>query len=401
LGKAERQSVSVTTRQLHEPKEVAERLCSSVGLVLSKIPDCSMRPTEIARLLGVSRVMVGRVLSNIAKDEYAETLIGIPGPETLRLILNAASDAGVDDAMVDDALDAVDCFDVLIRERFGTRGAMSAALSTEHTDERERFEQSSRYQAFKGMSSILGVESKVWLTSMMMTPNAESDSGIDVTTIHGTTGLRQLRPNIPVHFVYGKPPEYVEGRQSPVRIELDPAEFFTNTPAPLEVREENGQIINTFAPEVIGKDAVYDMFASVHVPNGSGRFAKPGRNYRGTIVTPDVPVITLVSDVILYGDIFEGIEPELFVHNTVAKGGADIEDPRRLVDQIQSTEVIRDLGRGLTNLDIPEIPKYARMIESMCQRTGTKPGDFRAHRLQIQYPVYGFQYAIAFHVPMP
>tara|TARA_R110000744_G_scaffold169441_1_gene287311 strand:- start:4379 stop:5461 length:1083 start_codon:yes stop_codon:yes gene_type:complete len=360
-----------------------------------------MRPTDIARLLGVSRVMVGRVLSNIAKEEYSETLIGIPGPETLRLILNAAAHAGVDRLEVESALDAVDSFDQLIRERFGTRGAMSAALSTGHTDERERFEHSSRYQAFKGMSSILGVESKVWLTSMMMTPNAESESSLDVTTIHGTTGLRQLRPNIPVHFVYGKPPEYLTGRQMPVRIELDPDLFLSNTPAPLSVSEENGQIINTFAPEVIGKDAVYDMFAGVHVPNGSGRFAKEGRNYRGTIVTPDVPVVTLVSDVILHSDIFEGIEPELFVHNTVSKGGADIEDPKRAIDRIPMTEEIVDLGYGLENIEIPEIPKYAQMIDYMCQRCGTRPSDFRVHRLQIQYPVYGFQYAIAFRVPLP
>ncbi|MDF1869341.1 MAG: hypothetical protein P1U30_03035 [Phycisphaerales bacterium] len=398
MDRSQRQDDGVVAQQSHEPQEVADRLCSSIGIVLKAIPDCSMRPTDIARLLGVSRVMVGRVLSNIAKDEFTETLIGIPGPETLRLILNAAGEAGVDEGAVETALEAVDSFDELIRERYGTRGAMSAALSTGHTDERERFDQSSRYQAFKGMSSILGVESKVWLTSMMMTPSADSESGIDVTTIHGTTGLRQLRPNIPVHFVYGKPPEYLTGRQMPVRIELDPEQFFSNTPAPLAVREENGQIINTFAPEVIGKDAVYDMFAGVHVPNGSGRYAKEGRSYRGTIVTPDVPVITLVSDVILHGDIFEGIEPELFVHNTVAKGGADIEDPKRAVDRIQASEEIVDLGYGLKHMDIPEIPKYAQMIDYMCQRTDTQPSDFRVHRLQIQYPVYGFQYAIAFKV---
>lgn len=379
-------------------EEVGESLRVKVGNVMSGIPGCSMRPMDISRQLGVSRVMVGRVLSALAKEDSVEILMGIPGPETLRLILNSSIEAGVSANDVQAALEAVETFDRLIRDQFGTRGAMNAALSSDNSDERERFDQASRYQAFKGMSKILGVESKVWLTCMMMTPNNGSKDGIDVTTVHGTTGLRRLRSDIPVRFVYGRPPKYTAGRQEPVRMELDMDPFFSNTPAPLTAAEENGQIINTFAPEVIGKDAVYDMFAGVHIPSGSNRSAGEGRSYRGTIVMPDVPAVTLVSDVLLHGDIFEGIEPELFVHNTMGKGGADIEDKKRVSDRIMTNDAIRDLGRGLSKIEILEIPKYQQMIEYLCERSGGRPDEYRVHRLQIRYPVYGFQYAIAYRV---
>jgi len=382
-------------------ESVAEGLRVTIGHVLSEIPDCSMRPMDISRQINVSRVMVGRVLSALAKEESVEVLMVIPGPETLRLILNASESAGVLQDRVQPALEAVDRFDRLIRDHFGTRGAMSAALSIEHADERERFEQASRYQAFKGMSKILGVESKVWLTCMVMTPSPKGDAGIDVTTVHGTTGLRRLRADMPVHFVYGRPPEYEAGRQAPVRMELDLQQFFSNTPAPLSATEENGQIINTFAPEVIGKNALYDMFAGVQISNGSNRSPEPGRSYRGTIVMPDVPVVSLVSDVILHGDIFEGIDPELFVHKTMGKGGADIEDPKRLSDRIQTNDQIHDLGYGLENIEIRGIPNYRQMIEYLCVQSGSQPQDYRVHRLQIQYPVYGFQYAIAYRVSPP
>ncbi len=358
-----------------------------------------MRPTDISRRLDVSRVMVGRVLRAIEKSGSIETLTSIPGPETLRQIMRAAEVSGVSSGHVQLAIWAIDSFDHLIRDQFGTRAAMSAALSVEHADQRERFEQASRYQAFKGMSQVLGVESKLWLTCMMMTPSKTSEDGIDVSTIHGTTGLRRLRPDTMVNFVYGTPPKYVSGRHIPERLDLDLSPYFSNTPAPLDVVEENGQIVNTFAPKVGGKDATYDMFAGVHVPNGSNRFAAPGRTCRGTVVIPDVPVVTLVSDVILHGDIFEGITPELLVYNTMGKGGADIEDPKRFIDRVDTNDEIVEIGRGIFEIGIQEVPKYELMVNYLCERTCYSPKDFRVHRVQIQYPVYGFQYAIVYKVP--
>lgn len=382
------------------PTRVGDGLRDTIGPVLREIPGCSMRPTDISRRLDVSRVMVGRVLRAVEKKNPIEILTSIPGPESLRLIVRAAELAGVSSSgQVQSAIEAIDAFDHLIRDQYGTRGALSAALSVDNADERGRFEQASRYQAFKGMSQVLGVESKTWLTCMMMTPSADSEHGIDISTIHGTTGLRRLRSDTSVNFVYGVPPKYVSGRQIPKRMDLDLSPYFTNIPAPLDVLEENGQIVNTFAPEVVGKDAIYDMFAGVHVKNGSNRFAAPGRTCRGTVVIPDVPVTSLVSDVILHGDIFEGIEPQLLVYNTMGRGGADIEDPKRFVDRVETNDEIVDLGTGLSNIKVTEIPKYQQMVRFLCEKTGFSPDSFRVHRLHIQYPVYGFQYAIVYKVP--
>ncbi len=387
---------------IESPHRVGVGLRTTMKPILKEIPACSMRPTDISRLLDVSRVMVGRVISSIGKEDPIETLMSIPGPETLRLIVRAAESSGVPVKYVEPANEAIDQFDLLIREQFGTRGAMNAALSADQEDGRERFEQSSRYQAFKGMSQILGVQSKVWITCMMMTPSQENEGAVDVSTIHGTTGLRRLRSDTPpVHFIYGKPANYSGNRQSPQRMELDLTPFFTNTPAPLEVREAEGQIINTFDPDVIGKDAVYDMFAGVRVPSGSHKYAAPGRQYRGTIVLPDVPVTMLVSDVILHKDLFQGISPKLFVHNTMGKGGADIEDPTRMTDLVETSDSIEDLGEDFEDISIPDFPKYTRMIRHLCSMTGYSSDQFRVHRLMIQYPVYGFQYAIGYKVPAP
>lgn len=358
-----------------------------------------MRPTDLSRSLKVSRVMISRMISAIGVESPIETLTRIPGPETLRSVMRASETVGVSKKCVNAAMVHINRFDELIRDQYGTRAALNAALSVKDSNSLDKFEQSSRYQVFKGMSQVLGVQSNLWLTCMMLTPSGDLTNSVNVSTIHGTLGLRRLRPDTTVHFSYGVPPKYKDQQQSPQRQDIDLTRFFTHTPAPLSVTQGNGQIINTFAPELAGKDDLYDMLAQVHVPGGSNRFAAPGRNYRGTSVIPDIPVVTLISDVIIHGDIFKDIDPNVFVYNTMSKGGADLEDPTRILDRVGSNEEIEDLGSGLSNLEMNEFPKYQDMVGSLCKHNGYDPSEFRTHRLQVQYPVYGFQYVIAYKVP--
>lgn len=387
------------TDQIAEPKEVGHQLKTSLDRVLRDIDDCSMRPTDIARTLDVSRVMVSRLLSAIRKPDPVETLARIPGPETLRSIVRAAAQSGVDDKVANEALSLIDAFDLLIRDKYGTRAALNAALSDTNDQTREKFEQSSRYQVFKGMSQIVGAQSSLWVTCMMLTQNPDNPDGIDISTIHGTSGLRRLRPDSQVRFVYGIPPEYKDRRQSPRRADADISTFMVHEPAPLQVEEENGQIINIFSPELGGKDALYDMFSEVFIPNGSNRYASNGRTMRGTTVIPDVPVVTLVSDVILCDGIFEGIEPQLFTYNTMPRGGADVEDPKRDVDRVNTNDAITTLDHRLELLEVSEMPKYVDMIRYLCEKNMQSIDNVRVHRLRVQYPVYGFQYTIAYKVP--
>lgn len=387
--------------QVIDPESIGSDIQSSLLLILQGVEDCTMRPTDLSRKLDVSRVMISRLINAIKKPDPFETLTRIPGPETLRSIVRSASQCGVSKTDADKALQLIDSFDELIREQYGTRTAMNAALSNANEHTREKFEQSSRYQVFKGMSQIVGVQSSLWLTVMMLTQNADDPHGVDISTIHGTTGLRRLRPDTPLRFVYGIPPEYEDRRQSPQRKDFDVSSFMMHQPAPLRVEEENGQIINIFSSDEFGKDALYDMFSEVYIPNGSNRYAKNGRSMRGTTVIPDVPVVTLVSDVILCDGIFDQIEPQLHVYTTIPRGGPDVEDPKRDVDRVPVTEELNELESDLSELEISEFPKYVDMVRYLCEKNRRSIDSLRVYRLRVQYPVFGFQYTIAFRVPEP
>ena len=340
--------------------------------------------------------MVSRTVSAIKKENPNEILTNIPGPESLRSMMHAAKISGVSIDVVGAAVVEIDAFALMIREQYGTRSALNAALSVHHEDTRQRFEQSSRYQVYKGMNQILGVECKLWLGCCMLSPNAERIGSVTMTSVFGPVGLRRLRPDMPILLEYGRPLAYKTGGTDPVRPEsIELKEFFLNPPAIMEVFEKNGQELTTFAPQIQGKDDFYDMLLCSQVAVDDYERVEKGKT-RGRSVVPDVPVEMLTCDIIIHKDVLKGVKPRLNVYRTLGKGVAHIDDVSRHNDRIATAEEVVRIGPGVHDLSTQDMPRYAEMMESLCQHNGHSSSDFITYRLEVQYPIYGFQFLISF-----
>lgn len=381
------------------PEQVGRALQDTILKVFQSVPDCTMRPTDISKKLGVSRTMVSRTISAIGKDNPIETLTSLPGPESLRSMMHAAKIAGVPSDDVQIALALIADFAAMIRDQYGTRAAFNAALSVSHVNTREKFEQSSRYQVFKGMTQILGVECKVWVSSVIVSPNRHEEGSVHLTSFFGPTGLRRLRPDMPILLEYGQPSIWRSGVKIAGPAEtIDVNQYYSNPPAALQAIEKNGRVTMTFAPDVQGKDDCYDMILASRREALGYHQSAPGRTTRGRSVIPDLPVGLMVCDYVLHKDIFAGIDPELYVYRTLGKGMASIDDQVRDNDRIDTGDRVMHLGNGIESLGVPDVPKYAKMVKHLCEYNGHTVNDFRTYRLQVQYPVYGFQYIMAFRV---
>ena len=374
-------------------------ICQSIGEVIRNIPDCSMRPTDISRKLEISRVMVSRTLSAIDKESPVETLTKIPGPETLRSMMRACESLGVSKACVSPALDAINAFDHLIRSVYGTRAALNAALAVGNNEAKDKFEHSSRYQIFKGMSQTVGVESKVWLTSTMFTYSSTKKDHIELTSIFGPSGIRRLRPDTPFDLVITAGPERMSGRNANGKTFYDISSMCPNEPAPVSFVDQGDQQIKTLSPDIGGKETVYDMLSAVHIPEAMTVIPKPDLSRRGISVVPAIPIVLLNIDILLQKDILEGVEPEAFTYIPRGKRKSSFADVNWKINRIKTGDEVISLGRGLKNLELTDIPRYTEMIEFLCKQRGYNPDDFRAYRYQIQYPVFGFQYILGFGIP--
>jgi hypothetical protein len=350
--------------------------------------------------LGISRVTVNNMLIALQRPSAFEVLQAIPGPESLRSVVAIVATMGPGPVLVEEARCAIDAFATLIRDHFGTRSALNAAIGTRSDALRARVGQSGRAQVFNGMRQLLGVEAETWLTSMFFVPAHDDPGAIAVTTIHGPLGLRRLRLDTQVHFTFGAPyrtPQDV-GNNSQSGIALD--DLYTHRAAALETSTVNGLLRHRLVSDRLGKDVIRDMLAVSRNPRASRRHGSAEAPLRGVSVFVDVPVRTLVCDAIVHKSLFPGASPKLMVFNPGARGPANPNDPTRDVDRIECSEnpVLVAPGRGC--FDVSEVPNYAEMIERVRERLGVPADDFVAHRLVLAYPVVCFQYVMAFAAPL-
>lgn len=395
----------IRTHSEMELDDLSERL-RALGLelsrtlrrVLEEIPGQPHMPTPLARRLLMSRVIVSKLLNALVRNDPFEVLEQLPGPESLRVLLHGARQLGVAGA-ADEADRVVERFAAVIRDDFGTRGALNAAISSSRPGLQLRFEHASRYQVFKGMRQILGVEADVWLTSMMFAPSRSDASMVEVTTIHGALGLRRLRPGVGVYFTFGAPRAASGDAKELSETPVDLSEFCVHEPALLETSVSGGQLVHRLTHDRLGRHALVDMLAVSHNGRGSRRYASAERPRGGLVVYPDVPVKTLICDALVHESIFPSSTPELFVFNPGARGPANPNDRSRDIDRIDVPERIEAMGVASDRFAIADVPNYHAMVERVCGTHGRESSQFRLFRLRMAYPVHGFQFVMAFDAP--
>lgn len=378
---------------------VASSLGGTLTAVIDSIPGGPHRPTALARKLGISRVTASKMLNALARPNPYEMLQDIPGPESLRAVTAVAPELGADAKLVREADEAIDRFARAIRQQFGTRAALNAAISPRSANLQARVEQSSRYEVFKGMRQIMGVEAETWLTSMIFAPSPADPGAISVTTIHGALKMRRLRPDVPIYFTFGPPKQHNTDSAEPPSSPFNLNEFCTGVPAPMETEVAAGQLVHRLAHDKLGKEAVVDMLAASHNPRGAPRYASPERSKGGVSAFVDIPVKNMICDALIHADLFPGSTPELLVYNPGARGPANPNDPRRDIDLVGVPEEIELLGNNKYRFDLPEAPRYQDMVKKMCAQIGRDESEFRLFRLRMAYPVTAFQFVMAFKAP--
>lgn len=376
----------------------ANNLVQTLRDVVAHIPGGPHRPTPLSARLGLSRVTISKLLTSIERPSTLEAIESIPGPESLRAIVDASAGLGVEDPQLRAAHQAIDSFAALIRDHYGTRAAMHAAIGGRSSTLRARVEHAGRSDVFKGMAQVLGVEAQSWLTTMFFAPSRADEETVSVSTLHGALGVRRLRVDTPVYFTFGPPVRDAERELSTDPIVLE--DLYANEPANLKTTMLGGQLRHELIQESLGKKDVVDMLTLSLDGRGSRRYGTPEGRLRGVSLFVDVPVRTMVCDAIVHRDLFPDSDARLLVFNPGARGPANPNDPAREIDRINESATPELVSRNDQMFELPEVPRYAEMIERVASHAGHDMRDFRVYRLRIAYPVICFQYVVAFEAPL-
>jgi hypothetical protein len=176
-------------------------------------------------------------------------------------------------------------------------------------------------------------------------------------------------------------------------------EFYENEAAPLVVEKAGDQFFYRLDSERVGKSAVTDMLAVVHLSAWRSRYAAPERPRTGPFAQPPAPVKLLHFDVLSPPGVIVDPAPELFAYRPSVRGAANPNDRTRDFDRMTVPERAECIEGGAERFDVAEIPHYRRMLERLVGERGLSLDTMRLQRVRIPYPMYGAQFVNTFRLP--
>lgn len=380
-------------------QEVGNALASAVRDIAGAIPGGPRGPFEVARLLGIDKVLASRVLKVARNRDPMAALHYAPGPEPLRRFVRAARKYGVPDPLADDADTAVFAFERLIREIAGDRSAFDAMLSAWLPEARAAIELRRKQAAFRAISQLKGAEADLLLCTAILCP---SDDGvhIDVAWVVGLMGIKRLWPNACVKFasrsfalenddrvvqtLSGDAVETLDG------LRLD--QFCTTPAPPLNVIRAGDVVHYTLAEHGFGSNSACELLYAEVSRSNMPRYGPGDQSRKRHLFTEvSVPVKLLVFDALIHRDVHSEHDPRLVIYDTACEGVADPNDPARDIDQLKTSDTQQNLGWGPAGFRSSDEPRYIEILDHVWKSLGWNPKEFLGHRCRIEYPFYGSQ----------
>ena len=394
--------ISTDTSTEARIQNVGRALSAAVRAVAEAIPGTPHGPVEVAKRLGIDKVLASRVLKAARHRDPVAALHDAPGPEPLRRFIRAARKRGVSDVLVEDAIQAVGSFEDLIRQEAGDRSALDVILSAWLPEARATFELRRKQSAFRAMGQLKGAEGDLLYSTAILHP---SDDGVhlDVVWLFGLVGLKRLRPGSPVKFATrrlvpenaDRLPRTLTGETVGGLDGLRLNQFCSAPPPELDVHRAGEVVHYTLADNGFGQRSACDLvFAEVNLAEMPRYIVSEKSRKRHVFAEISVPVKLLVFDALVHRDVFVGHDPGLVIYDTACEGVADPNDPGRDIDRLDTSESIQNLGWGVDKFRSADEPRYADMLQHVWDSLGWKTDDFRGYRCRIDYPLYGSQVVI-------
>jgi hypothetical protein len=382
-------------------------LYRGLSRVLESIPNTPRGPLNLARSLGVDKVLASRILKAVRSPDPMSVVYLMPGPDPIRRLLRGAARRGVDDGVIRQATDAVDRFADLIRNRVGDRSTLDTIVSAWVPEARREFELRRKQSMFKAMSQLKGAETRAIVATAFLHPSRES-SRLDIVWVNALVGVRRLRPGAGVKLATRRispepetrKPRTLEGNVIDSYAAGLLAEFCSSPLPQLEVEQVGEATHYTLSDRGIDPRKGADLvFAEVNF--SEMRRAVPRGSQRKGYVFAEVslPAVRLQFDVFLHEDVYPGSDPKLLIYDTAIDGVADVNDPARNIDRLELQESIDALGKGFSAARSKDLAGYPELLRRVTERMTWDASRFRSYRCTIEYPLYGAQVVMAFDPP--
>jgi hypothetical protein len=371
---------------VHELRGALLDLVSSVGCDPNK-------PQDISRQFGLDKSLTWKVSRVVAANAPDEALVHMPGDSAFEIFITAMERKGAKRNLVRRTRDAIQSFQKIVDAEVGDRPTLAIVLDALASRNGERLA-NSRRQAFRGNSGIWGVQARVRYNTIVLWPNSEDPSMVDVVQINGWIDFRRIRSDVrwPLFQVGSfRNGESVDG-ELPIDPDTKPhgptllTKFCGENMPDISVRPADvgrGEVYE-LGPGPIGNSGLFSCFCgSVHRKLGARYASVPGET-ADFMAGVAAPVEWFVFDLV--------VDRRLDFASTAkfACYGSMHTSPTTLLPhhQLPIPPVESDLGRFPPVMSSSLVSNYADVMDYSFGQLGLDLKDFAARRWAVEFPVY-------------
>ncbi|MGD8450724.1 MAG: hypothetical protein PVJ57_02800 [Phycisphaerae bacterium] len=392
----------------NQAAEVMQRVRAAVEHLVTRVTGRThTRSSDLVDALTVDPRLAWKFVKIIQPGDPLAAIRYVPGPRGIKLFLNAAARRpGVAPAIAA-AKEAFGDFEALVRREGGDRRSFDMMVAGHSQTDRGDVDLEHRKGAFTHNSYIWGVQARAQIHTYLVQPSGDGEH-LDAAVVRGFVRLRRVRPHTPwrisrFYTIDDSGEVHGEFARSPI----DPPDEdavpllrrFCSKPMP-QVRREVGPhavIDYVLAESDVGNTGAVTCLTGELIRKAEPCFADDLHAVLGTKTPLRTPCEVVVADLFLRRDFFGQISPSLrLVSDLFSERMGIIYGP---TDQLPLQDQVESLGGGPYVAPMPEMPRYAEMIQHCGDRLGWNLEQFDCYRVRVQYPPVPA--ALVVHSPLP
>jgi hypothetical protein len=379
-----------------EAQQVIARVRSAFGAILDSLPGHVARAHEVSKALGIHRKLGWQIANVVYEPDLFAAAHHIPGQASVRSFLAAATERRVNRELIASAEDAMADFDRLIEIHAGGRKALDMMLTGCAGDAAKKAHLAQRKAWFAAGSHIWGVQAKAQINANFLHP-ATRAGWFDLVYVNGLVRFRRTRSDVSWPIGLSKRTaddgatltqpkrEALEDTSASAGVPLVP-QFCSGPLPPVRRRTLAGEFIrDELLPGPVGKTGALDCVTG-EVWREIGPCYRTEHDWLWYASIPmRTPCEVVILDQFVHHDLFGPIQPEVHLYRDLLDGPR-LPVPQRPGDRMPLFESVQYLGKGISGIRTPDVPRYDEMVRYVFERLGWDPRRFDAFRVRMEYP---------------
>jgi hypothetical protein len=394
----------------HLAVDVLSRVQAAIRGLIQSIPGMTRRPADLQRTLGIHSKLAWQVHGLAYADDPLAQAGNVPGPAAMERFVKAAIKRGAPIEAVDGVRDALHQFERMINDHAGSRGEFDSIISGLSPDGSDKVDLTRKREAFRAQSHILSIQARAQLTCFIYKASTQNPATMDCALLRGPIGVRRFRPDAKWVLTRTRltsddgTVRQVAGRES-----LDPdveathgvalLREFCSRPLPTlhSVPAEAGFVNVEVEGRNIGNKSEMTCLIGDVTRQAFLRYRTEIDSVHRSHTVIRTPCEVLVQDVLVHRDLLMKPDPQALIYTD--HRGVDPHIPRRDIDLLPMREAVVFLGRGVSVLETPDVPRYTKMATYAFDRLGWDAEEFDVYRCRVEYPVMPSSVVVQFDLP--